>query len=415
MEEDDVLDIDIVEDADVLQSEVTQYFQDISGCENLEAIGECITSVETMNQVIPILSQETEAVEFLKLDTPNYDFIKSQLNVANEGMIENFISGAVPFIDLYLHSASRLAKVLTADKAHLPAPADINLYRFGGIKAFHLDLKDQFMEKIKALKLLVTCVQQNAGSVSVIDELAVNRALAEFGLVLNSRVHNAASAIAEKLPVAVSPVAPGIAIRYYVIKVAEKVSTLEAHAQSMQLIADSYAKERNNPWWKKLFRVTVGEDQLAADKATHNFYQGKAVAAFEEAGKVANKISRIKVVSAYVGLSTLVAGLISVGYSALRQIMSHTIVVKGWKPKDVAPAITATIAALNDDGAIRTFHANLKRSYKDMYARAKASEDKVTMGQLKQNYKLLTKLTSFYTLNLTAMARGVHEMCEQIK
>lgn len=415
MEEDDVLDIDIEETADVLESEVMQYFQNISGCENLEAIGECITSVETMNQVVPILLKEIEAAEFLNLDTPNYDFIKAQIDVANEGMIENFISGAIPFIDLYLHSSSRLAKVLTADKARLPAAGDMDLYRFGGIKAFHLDLKDQFMEKIKALKLLVTCVQQNAGNVAVIDELAVNRALAEFGLVLNSRIHNAASALAEKLPVIASPAGATTAVVYYIIKVSDKVSALETHAQSMQLLANSYDRTRNNPWWKKLFHIAIGEDRLAADRATYNFYQGKAIAAFEEAGKVANKISRVKVVSAFVGLNALVSGLVSVGYASLRQILSHTIVVKGWKPKDVAPAVTATIAALNDNGAIRTFQANLKRSYKDMYARAKASEDKVTMGQLKQNYKLLTKLTSFYTLNLTAMARGVHEMCERIK
>lgn len=386
MEDDDIVEIDVTPDAENLDTDINQQMQEEDLHTNILLVA-ATESNESLMTLIPMLAQDPEAYEFFKLDNPNPEFIRGQLVKAQEGLIENAVRGAIPFIGLYLDSAKRYLRLLSVAKNKLPPVAkdEHEELKFMKQKSYYLDIHDQFTNKVKALHSLSNLLQTYSKQLTQIDVVKMNQVMKDFGLEISLNKPQHMGRLAT-----VAATAGFIGHKIYQVSVIHKAG------------------------WAPALPGYVSVAKNLSSKEIQSAYNSLTV-------KNITALTKFPFLATTILSSMAIGGATSALIGYIQKIRSLPIGAKGWKSKDVAPALTMVIQLLNEHDKINTIRKDLAKAYQAgktelfiptggsgfIYSKSQTGES----SYLEANYRLLVKLLSLYTKNVIQMSRGIYEIC----
>lgn len=394
MEDDDIVEIDVTPDAENLDTDINQQMQEEDLHTNILLVA-ATESNESLMTLIPMLAQDPEAYEFFKLDNPNPEFIRGQLVKAQEGLIENAVRGAIPFVGYYLDSAKRYLRLLSVakNKSEYTAKDEHEELKFAKQKSYYLDVHSLFVNKVKALHSLSNLLQSSSKQLTNIDIMKMNQVMKDFGLEISLNKPQHMGKLAST-----ATAAGFIGHKIYSVTI--------LHKEYVQTIAKQIAG-----WEAPGIFGFYHPVKIARGLDSFDAYAAKSAAALVKVPFLATTILS----------SMAIGGATSALIGYIQKISFLPIGAKGWKSKDVAPALDMVIQLLNEHDKINVIRKDLAKAYKAgkteifiptggsgfIYSKSQTGESRY----LEANYRLLVKLLSLYTKNVIQMSRGIYEIC----
>lgn len=370
--------------------------------DNLGRLSLVSGSVESLQQSLEAFGDDQEFCEYFELDKFDLAKFNTKLDEANEGLLESFIRGTIPFIDIYLDSTNRLIRQMATDRISLQKLRDIRDYRFALIKAAHLDIYEHFIDKLAALTALNHYLLHDTADLKKLDIARLNRILQAIGLEVSKQVF----AVSKQGMAKAAAIATGVATTVGAIETPHRWMF---HIWGFRLSESSVVMRilNSSPILKIVTFIKESAKALTDIVLMQKLNTTRL--------SILSKLVSIKALAVGFSVGQLVSGGASVLFDMTARALSLPVHLKGWTKQGVIPAFEQLQTLLANNHQLDVFQKQLKTSFHDAYMAAKAERKFDEMVQLKENYKLLTKLASLYVKNAVMMVHGMHELCEGIE
>lgn len=386
----DELDTDLVfEGIDEIAYAAQELDENLSTSIHLNRVKLADTSNEALLAQVPLMADDNDAYEYFKLDVPDVDYIRGQLQVAQEGLLRDIAEGIIPFLGLYLDRTSRLHKLLIKEKPTVSIQLKtISDEKFGKLKVSNLDYKDNFFKQLElAHKILDTMVRSSA-NIEKFDMQSFEPLLEPLGMKVANDAFKRSSGTLVGVGTAMATAQIGI-----------------PHAINKSFYIHHLFQTKINQMTANV--IPTAEQAAKLGKAMNTAH------AFTQAGFIGFTLFKFASIQALVGGS--LSGVISV----MTRLLSHNLETKGWTKADLERAYPEVIGLLDNTAPIKQFQSNLHQSYKvamkEQNGKGSFSLDAITnRAMLEHKYKQILALFRIYSEMVVCMARGLHDASERI-